>query len=353
MNPGRREFLKITSMSVAVRAGLAAPAKEPGSGAVVTETTDGKVRGADSGGIKIFKGIPYGESTAGKNRFMPPKKAAKWPGVRDATEFGHISPQTLVTNPGDYEKAIEWDKEKGGLSEDCLNVNVWTPSLKSGAKLPVLVQYHGGGFTTGSGNLPGYDGEAMARWGNVVIVNVNHRLLGALGYTYLGDLAGPEFAYSGVAGMMDCVAALQWVHDNIANFGGNPENVFIFGQSWRRGEDICALEHMPSAKGLFHRAAVQSGSTLRLGPPTTPPPKPRSDCSRSWASTKAGSASCKMSLSKKSSKHRPHSAGRCLRSDSRPASTEKSFREIRSIPRRRKFPPEFLCWSPPRSRMPR
>ncbi len=273
MNDGRRDFLKITTMLVTgaqtgailpflSEASLAAPAKEPGNGSVVTETTDGKVRGVDSVGVKIFKGIPYGESTAGKNRFMPPKTPAKWAGVRDATEFGHISPQTLVTNPGDYEKAIEWDKEKGGLSEDCLNLNVWTPSLKNGAKLPVLVQYHGGGFTTGSGNLPGYDGEAMARWANVVIVNVNHRL-GALGYTYLGDLAGPEFAYSGVAGMMDCVAGLQWVHDNIANFGGNPENVFIFGQSGG-GAKTSVLLSMPSAKGLFHRAAVQSGSTLRL-----------------------------------------------------------------------------------------
>jgi para-nitrobenzyl esterase len=270
---GRRDFMKKTSILIAGAkastilpflpdTGRAAPAKEPGNGSVVVETTDGKVRGIDSSGVKIFKGIPYGGSTAGKNRFMPPTKPAKWTGVRDAVEFGHISPQTLVTHPGDYEKAIEWGEEKGGLSEDCLNVNIWTPALKNGAKLPVLVQYHGGGFTSGSGNLPGYDGEAMARWGNVVIVNVNHRL-GALGYTYLGDLAGPEFAYSGVAGMMDCVTALQWVHDNISNFGGNPENVFIFGQSGG-GAKTSVLLSMPSAKGLFHRAAVQSGSTLRL-----------------------------------------------------------------------------------------
>jgi para-nitrobenzyl esterase len=270
---GRRDFMKKTSILIAGAkastilpflpdTGRAAPAKEPGNGSVVVETTDGKVRGIDSSGVKIFKGIPYGGSTAGKNRFMPPTKPAKWTGVRDAVEFGHISPQTLVTHPGDYEKAIEWGEEKGGLSEDCLNVNIWTPALKNGAKLPVLVQYHGGGFTSGSGNLPGYDGEAMARWGNVVIVNVNHRL-GALGYTYLGDLAGPEFAYSGVAGTMDCVTALQWVHDNISNFGGNPENVFIFGQSGG-GAKTSVLLSMPSAKGLFHRAAVQSGSTLRL-----------------------------------------------------------------------------------------
>jgi para-nitrobenzyl esterase len=270
---GRRDFMKKTSILIAGAkastilpflpdTGRAAPAKEPGNGSVVVETTDGKVRGIDSSGVKIFKGIPYGGSTAGKNRFMPPTKPAKWTGVRDAVEFGHISPQTLVTHPGDYEKAIEWGEEKGGLSEDCLNVNIWTPALKNGAKLPVLVQYHGGGFTSGSGNLPGYDGEAMARWGNVVIVNVNHRL-GALGYTYLGDLAGPEFAYSGVAGMMDCVTALQLVHDNISNFGGNPENVFIFGQSGG-GAKTSVLLSMPSAKGLFHRAAVQSGSTLRL-----------------------------------------------------------------------------------------
>ena len=259
MDATRRSFLK---QSAVLTAGIPLARAAKTEQSPVAETTCGKVRGVSAEGIKIFRGIPYGASTAGKNRFMPPAKAAKWAGIRDATEFGHIAPQTLVTHPGDYEKAIQWAEEKGGLSEDCLNVNVWTPGLKDGGRRPVLVDFHGGGFTTGSGNLPGYDGEAMARWANVVVVNVNHRL-GALGYLYLGDIAGSDFAYSGVAGMMDCAAALEWVHENIENFGGNPRDVFIFGQSGG-GAKTSILFSMPSAKGLFQRAGIQSGSTIRL-----------------------------------------------------------------------------------------
>lgn len=257
----RRDFLKTTSLvagSIAA-AGRVAFAKD--AGAVVADTANGKIRGVDLNGIKLFRGIPYGGSTAGKNRFMPPTKVAKWSGVRDGSEWGHISPQTLVKNPGDYEKTIEWDKERGGLGEDCLNLNIWTPAVKDGVKRTVMVSYHGGGFTTGSGNLGVYDGEAMARFGNVVVVTVNHRL-GALGYTDLSGLGGPEFAYSGVAGMMDCVASLEWVRDNIESFGGNPKSVMIFGQSGGGAKTSTVLA-MPSAKGLFHSAGVQSGSTIR------------------------------------------------------------------------------------------
>lgn len=257
MDTRRRDFLK-TSLLGAAGVPLACAAKA--ESAPVTETRYGKVRGMSVDGIKIFRGIPYGGDTSDGNRFMPPTEPFKWPGVRDCTEFGHISPQVLVSNPSDYETAIQWAEEKGGQSEDCLNVNVWTPSLRGSR--PVLVDFHGGGFTSGSGNLPGYDGEAMARWANVVVVNVNHRL-GPLGYLYLGDLAGPDFAFSGVAGMMDCVAALGWLRDNIENFGGNPECVFIFGQSGG-GAKTSTLLGMPTAKGLFHRAAIQSGSTIRL-----------------------------------------------------------------------------------------
>jgi len=257
----RREFMKTASAAAFLGPAIfAAPKKSEGP--VVAETASGKVRGFESNGVKVFRGIPYGGDTSGKNRFMPPTKPTAWTGQRDCTDYGHISPQTLVTHAGDYETAIEWDKERGGLSEDCLNLIVWTPALKDGGKRPVLVNYHGGGFTTGSGNLPGYDGEPLVRFANVVVVNVNHRL-GPLGYTFLGDLAGEEFAYSGVAGMMDCVQALEWVHANIENFGGNPNNVFIFGQSGG-GAKTSTLLSMPSAKGLFHRAAVQSGSTIRL-----------------------------------------------------------------------------------------
>jgi para-nitrobenzyl esterase len=258
----RRDFLKTASTAALLAPGLFAAPKKSSGGPPVTETTCGQVRGLDSNGVKTFRGIPYGADTSGKNRFMPPTKPAKWAGVRECTEYGHISPQTLVKNAGDYEKAIEWDKERGGLSEDCLNLNIWTRGLKDGVKRPVLVSYHGGGYTTGSGNLPGYDGESLAHFADVVVVTVNHRL-GPLGYTYLGDIAGPDFAYSGVAGMMDCVQSLEWIRDNIENFGGNPANVFIFGQSGG-GAKTSTLLSMPSAKGLFHRAAVQSGSTIKM-----------------------------------------------------------------------------------------
>ena len=258
MNTRRREFLKLTAASLAC-APFAIGAE---SGPVIAETATGKVKGIDLNGIKHFRGIPYGGSTAGKNRFMPPTKAAPWGGVRDGSEWGHIAPQHLVTNPGDYEKTIQWHMQRGGVGEDCLNLNIWTPALKDGNKRTVMVSYHGGGFTTGSGNLPVYDGEPLARFGDVVVVTVNHRL-GALGYTDLASLGGPEFAYSGVAGMMDCVASLEWIRDNIESFGGNPKSVMIFGQSGG-GAKTSTLLSMPSAKGLFIRAAVQSGSTIRL-----------------------------------------------------------------------------------------
>ena len=252
----RRVFLNLAA------APLAAASKDATPVPVVAQTLYGKVRGKDAGGIKVFKGIPYGANTAGGNRFRPPAKPPKWSGVRDAMDWGHIAPQTLVVNPGEYEQLIEWDKQRGGINEDCLNLNVWTPGLKDGRKRTVLVSFHGGGFTGGSANAPGYDGEPLARFGNVVVVAVNHRL-GVLGYLHLGDLGGPEFAQSGVVGMMDCVASLAWVRENIENFGGDPANVMIFGQSGG-GAKTSTLLSMPSAKGLFERAAVQSGSVLRL-----------------------------------------------------------------------------------------
>jgi para-nitrobenzyl esterase len=266
----RRSFLKRSGMllaaapftSVAVLSDRSS-AQTTSSAFVVADTTSGKVQGMNLGGIKTFKGIPYGASTGGKNRYMPPQKPAPWTGVRDAFEFGPISPQIMADTRADYAQMIDWDIQPGGMGEDCLALNVWTPAVKDGGKRPVLVCFHGGGFSTGSGAALGYSGDPLARFGNVVVVTVNHRLA-SLGYLHLADLgAPPEFARSGVVGLMDLVASLEWVRDNIENFGGDPNSVMIFGQSGG-GAKTSALMGMPSAKGLFHRAGVQSGSLLKV-----------------------------------------------------------------------------------------
>jgi para-nitrobenzyl esterase len=227
------------------------------------DTQYGQVQGMANAGIKEFKGIPYGASTAGKNRFMPPQKHSGWTGVRECLAYGQISPQTISPPTSDYSQLIQWDLHYGtGMGEDVLTLNVWTPGIKDGAKRAVLVSLHGGGFATGSGNGPQYDGTQLARLADVVVVNVNHRLA-SFGYL---DLAGfgapPEFAYAGVAGMMDLVASLEWVRDNIENFGGDPSKVMIFGQSGG-GAKTSTMLAIPSAKGLFHSAGIQSGSAIR------------------------------------------------------------------------------------------
>jgi para-nitrobenzyl esterase len=231
------------------------------------ETTNGKILGIANGAIKEFKGIPYGAPTGGANRFMPPQPPRKWAGVKECIGYGQISPQTPANYAGDYAMMIMWDRHvgPGGMGEDCLNLNVWTPGVNDGGKRPVLVSFHGGGWATGSGNGPMYDGGQLARYGDVVVVTVTHRLA-AFGYLHLADLgpAAARFADAGNVGVMDMVASLAWVRDNIANFGGDPNNVFIFGQSGG-GSKVSTLLATPSAKGLFHRAAVQSGSSLRQG----------------------------------------------------------------------------------------
>jgi len=227
----------------------------------IVETTAGKVRGATVDAIHGFKGIPYGAPTGGRNRFRPPRKPEPWAGVRDALAYGFSSPQPTMGMSG-LQTIIGGQPRQEPESEDCLYLNVWTPALGDGGKRPVLFWCHGGGFTMGSGSAGFYHGRNLARRGDVVVVTVNHRL-GPLGYCYLGELAGEDYALSGNAGMLDLVAALEWVRDNIAAFGGDPGNVTIFGESGG-GAKVSTLLAMPAAAGLFQRAIVQSGPGLRM-----------------------------------------------------------------------------------------
>ncbi len=243
----------------------AAPTPPPSKIFPVADTTYGKVRGFEAAGIKQFKGIPYGASTAGRNRFLPPQKPAPWTGERECYGACQTSPQGVASAAIDYTRLIQWDEQSGGMGEDCLHLNVFTPGLKDGKKRPVMVSFHGGGFTTGSNNLTGFYGDPLARFGDVVVVTPNHRLA-SLGYLQLADLGTPaEFKYAGVAGIMDLVAVLEWVRDNAEGFGGDPSRVMIWGQSGG-GAKTSTILGTPSAKGLFHRAAIQSGSLLRVKP---------------------------------------------------------------------------------------
>ena len=197
----------------------------------VTGTVTGKVQGIANGPVWEFRGIPYGAPTGGRNRFMPPKKPAPWTGVRECFAFTSVCPQTQADIRGEYGQLIMWDRQVGGMGEDCLSLNVWTTNVDRAAKKPVFVSFHGGGFSTGSGNAPGFDGKNLAYFADAVVVTVNHRLA-AFGYINLVGAGAPEaFRYAGVTGVMDLIASLQWVRDNIENFGGDPGRVMIFGQS--------------------------------------------------------------------------------------------------------------------------
>jgi para-nitrobenzyl esterase len=228
-----------------------------------TEISTGRVMGIASVDVKQFKGIPYGAPTGGANRYMRPRKPVSWKGVRECFGHGPISPQLPSSVDSEYGRLINWDQHPGGMSEDCLSLNVWTTTLDRNAKKAVLVQFHGGGWTSGSGNQLGFDGAMMAHTQDVVVVTVNHRL-NVFGYLNLKDLDAPEeLQYAGVCGIMDMAASLEWVRDNIESFGGDPGRVMIFGQSGGGAKTSVMLSN-PAARGLFHRAAVQSGSALKL-----------------------------------------------------------------------------------------
>jgi para-nitrobenzyl esterase len=261
-----RNTLDRRGLLIAAGAAAATAALTPNAGFAATsaspivKTAAGKVRGATGDGVHVFKGLRYGADAGGARRFMPPVKPEPWTEVKDALAYGAASMQQGKGEEGET------------LSEDCLFLNVWTPAkagkagLADGGKRPVMFYIHGGAYNGGSGGHPWYDGTKLAKRGDVEVVTVNHRL-NAFGYLYLARLFNdPSVADSGNNGQLDLILALQWVRDNIAQFGGDPDNVMLFGQSGG-GAKIATLMGTPSAKGLFHRAATMSGQQVTVGGP--------------------------------------------------------------------------------------
>jgi para-nitrobenzyl esterase len=220
----------------------------------VATTQYGKVRGYVEDDVLTFKGVPYGATTAGEHRWLPAKPPTPWDGELPTLIYGANCPQRLHDWPQEQSFLYQWTD--GWQSEDMLKLNVWTTSL-TGSR-PVMVYFHGGGFAFGSAyELASQDGAQQARHHDVVSVTVNHRL-NILGFLDLSEFGGSAYAESANVGMTDLVAALRWVRDNIANFGGDPNRVMIYGQSGG-GSKVTTLLGMPSAQGLIHRASVQSG----------------------------------------------------------------------------------------------
>ncbi|MDJ1479591.1 carboxylesterase/lipase family protein [Cytophagaceae bacterium YF14B1] len=233
-----------------------APSPDPitsGAKIAVVQTEYGKVRGYIHNGIFTYKGIPYAQAA----RFMPPVKPASWEGVRSSMTYGPVCPLIDPTTAVNDESEFLFHHDWGYTNEDCLRLNIWSQGINDTKKRPVMVWLHGGGYSAGSSQeLPSYDGENLSKKGDVVVVSVNHRL-NILGFLDLSAY-GEKYKSSANVGMMDLVAALQWVKGNIVRFGGDPDNVTIFGQSGGGGK-VSTLMNAPSAKGLFHKAIIQSG----------------------------------------------------------------------------------------------
>jgi para-nitrobenzyl esterase len=252
----RRKFIGMGAVGsgMLLTSKLGVPAWAAGQSAPgdIVETSAGRIRGLSQNGVLAFRGIHYGAPTGGSARFMPPAKPQPWTGVRDAFELGFKCPQ--VAGGLIPEVAALGGTEPMG--EDCLVLNVWTPSTGQARKRPVMVWLHGGGYAFSSSGYPIYDGANLARKHDVVLVGLNHRL-NVFGFLYLAEIGGEKYAHSSNVGILDIVAALEWVRDNIGAFGGDPGNVTIFGQSGGAGK-VSTLMAMPSAKGLFHRAVMES-----------------------------------------------------------------------------------------------
>lgn len=223
----------------------------------IVESAYGRLQGEQTNGVFTWKGIPYAKPPVGSLRFRAPERPDSWEGIRDATSFSPVAPQS-------QREIMEFfGNDISNMSEDCLYLNVWSPGADD-KKRPVMVWIHGGAFVSGSGSSSWYDGASFAAQGDVVVVTINYRL-GILGFLHLGEIGGNEYATSGNCGIQDQVAALQWVQENIAAFGGDPNNVTIFGES-AGAMSIGVLLGFPSAQGLFHKAILQSGAAANVHP---------------------------------------------------------------------------------------
>lgn len=237
-----------------IAAGPAFAVVSTGGGGTIVQTTSGPVLGDSENGVDVFRGIRFAQTPVGRLRFRPPEPVVPWSYVRPAQDFAPACPQLVGIDPTENNNSV--------MAEDCLAVNIWTPKVDS-RKRPVMVFIHGGAFVEGSARNTWYDGTSLARTGDVVIVTLQYRL-GVLGFLELSEIAGEEFAESGNLGILDQIAALQWVKNNIERFGGNPKNVTIFGESVG-ATSVGILMAVPGARGLFQKAILESNSAVRVG----------------------------------------------------------------------------------------